>query len=792
MIARFINGTATLDLTQAPYSLGSDFLPPALALSYNIPAGSSANRMGGGELVGARADNREWSFEVRILGQSLTDIELSARRLSGFVQTAQYFEYQGADLPTPLWGQLGAPLRYELVTGELALGSSYSLQSRARGILCRVSLTVRPYATGQSQRVASAKGGVYEDMVGSPDGIPWGLRVQAAATNKITNPVFGHATYDTGWSLATATAVVSKVTDPRYCFPGSTAAVKIEANTTSYYRQTINAGNTAAHRFTVLAARPDGKPVTTADASIYYNSTVLATGWTALGNGWYRGTSSAFGTASGVGTGLIVQPGRALILIAMQMEQGLYPTAVCHGDMLGCAWTGTPHASTTTREAGLLRLTYAPDTFNLGQWSVHVIWKTPAANTAVLDTNVFFSVSGTPSIVGYFNGASNVFALGDGTTTITSAAQSFASGEVIDLIFTGGPNGLNILKNGAVIATGATYTLPTAAPDYINIGSTAGATQQADGLLQGLATYARELTAAEAGAIYTACAAAMARGQRVGSIPFGWTVSGTGLIQQADDATHSNYAVFGGIPGDGEARTRWEIAPSAIDKEGYWLFASTSDGYVKPTAQWYGEGMGTPDATASGGEYQATGSSIVITARRPVDIRGNINYFLRAKGNSTTSFLSLLKFYPGSIPILGKYYTHTFNASWQWYWMGTIAAPEPVAVDPAYLRVQAEIDVPGSVSSDFIQICNGDVAYIVAGGYSANWTTLVIEDGSVYKADANGAPFALHALRGRVPQLQPGQINTVWFVVGGNGDTHSISATATFAKVSITPRWSLL
>jgi hypothetical protein len=797
MIARFINGTATLDLTTGPYSLGKDFQPPPLAMSYNIPTGSSANRYGGGELVGAKAENRDWSFEVRILGSTRSDVETSARRLAGFVRTAQYFEYQGADLPEPLWGQLGAPLRYEIVTGDVSLGDSYSLgRATEGGNLCRVFLTVRPYATGKKQRLASAKGGVYEDALGSPDGVPWGLRVLPAATNKMLNPVFGHATYDTGWSLSAATAVVSQVTDPAWVFPGSTSAVRIDANTNVHYRQVINAGSTATHQFTVIVARPDRKPVSSSDCLIYYNLGVLTTTWTALGNGWYRGTASAAGTNTNVSAGLTVQTGRAVILIAMQMEEGPYPTAVFCGDMIGCAWTGTAHESTSTRAVGRLRLGYGADTFNLGQWGVHVVWKTPAANTALTANAVLFSVAGAPSITGYFNPTTNVFTLGDATNTISSAAQTFTAGEVIDLIFTGGPGGLNIYKNGVNIATGATYTLPNVSMSYVYIGSDAIAAQQCDGLLQGFATYAQETSAAEALAIYTACAAPIGRGQRVGTLPYFWTVSGTGLIQQCDDSTHSNYVVCAGIPGDGEARTRWEIAPSAIDKDGYWLFSSLSENYVKPTAQWYGEASGTVDATASGGQYDgsfsAPGNSVEMTVTRPSALRGPIHYFLRAKGAGSFQSFPTLRFYPASIPLYGETRVLTFTANWQWYWVGSIPAPDPVNVDAAYQRILAQIVVADLVSIDWMQICNGDAAYIDADGWDTDWSTLMIEENSVYKADANGAPFALHSLRGRVPQLHPGQVNTVWFVVGGNGDTHSIAATATFAKVSITPRWSLI
>jgi hypothetical protein len=806
MIARFTNGTATLDLTTGPYSLGTDFLPPALALSYNLPTGGSANRLGGAELVGARADNRSWSFEVRVLGQSLTDIELSARRLAGFVQTAQAFEYQGADLPTPLWGQLGAPLRYELITGEVALGSSYSLPSRVRGILCRVSLTVRPYATGKTQRLTQAKGAVYEDAVGSPDGIPWGLRVLAAVTNKMTNPVFGHSTYDSGWSLAAATAVISKVTDPGFVFPGSTAAVKIEANNTAHYRQTINAGATSNHVFTVIAARPDRKPVSTADGAIYYNSVPLTTTWTALGNGWYRGTASATGVAVATSAGLMVTAGRALILIAMQMEVGWYPTAVFCGDMIGCAWTGTSHASTSTREAGQLRLSFAADTFNLGAWGVHVSWRTPASHAAMPVDPVFFSVSGAPSIAGSFNTAGNNFVLSDATTTIGSAAQTFTAGEVIDLLFTGGPNGLNIYKNGVNIATGATYTLPNVAMTWVNIGSTGGGTQHCDGLLQGLDIYNVEPSAAQAQALYTACSAAQARGQRVGTIPFLWTKDGDMVVDNCDDATRDNWGVAGGIPGDAPAQTVYVVTNSAsFSPNDLWLMNRAMKEFVYPSTQWFGDISDSgADASCAGGYYRednvaSTGGDFTVfgfAPARSVLFSTRAHIFARMADTVGGLRVSPYASYGGGY-ITGPDRAITTSASWRLFYIGEVCIPElPREFYGTSRLLDAGVYLTraagtGMVKCDYVVAFDGPVMHVSNSG---SWSgALIAREQSIQIDVANGRQNgASLSVRGDYIELEPNVYNHLMILLGGHGELNAITDTLTFNKILVTPRWSLL
>jgi hypothetical protein len=63
-------GKDQLSLDTAPYSIMSDFVPPALAQDVSISTGSSANPYSGGRRVRRKSMPREYSFSVRITRRS--------------------------------------------------------------------------------------------------------------------------------------------------------------------------------------------------------------------------------------------------------------------------------------------------------------------------------------------------------------------------------------------------------------------------------------------------------------------------------------------------------------------------------------------------------------------------------------------------------------------------------------------------------------------------------------------------------------------------------------------------
>ena len=217
---------ASIDLTSAPYAIGMDLTVPALAESVNIASGSAANIYGGGSLASNKYNDRQWTFEIRILSTSVAGVQLAARKVVDFLSRLDdndktYIEYRtNTDTPEPLWGQYGAAFRYEVITASVSVDPNYTerLQREVIAFLT-ISVTVKPYAETKQQRIATATGGLVEDTVGAVDGRSKGLIVPAAATNSITNPVFGHSTFGSGWTAGSSLTATAN-TDTEYVLFG--------------------------------------------------------------------------------------------------------------------------------------------------------------------------------------------------------------------------------------------------------------------------------------------------------------------------------------------------------------------------------------------------------------------------------------------------------------------------------------------------------------------------------------------------------------------------------------------
>ena len=62
--ARFVRGSRSIDIVY-PYAL-ANFVPPALQPSFSVTSGTSANRIGGGKLVGTRYNDSVIDFSIRV------------------------------------------------------------------------------------------------------------------------------------------------------------------------------------------------------------------------------------------------------------------------------------------------------------------------------------------------------------------------------------------------------------------------------------------------------------------------------------------------------------------------------------------------------------------------------------------------------------------------------------------------------------------------------------------------------------------------------------------------------
>jgi len=200
-VAKLTKGTSYIDLNAGRYKLAEDFVPPTTNVSPFIGQG--------GVKVGETAQPRDWGFGVRVLGTSSAEVKRGADDLANFLRRAGdeaeplYFEWKEDNNVSaePVWGQFGATRRMEVVSGSVGYWESYAIADiRTKGAFVPVYLTVKPWAQGTRQLLATATGGICEDWIGTTDGRSRGLQIPEADTvngNKMTNPVFGHGTWNT-------------------------------------------------------------------------------------------------------------------------------------------------------------------------------------------------------------------------------------------------------------------------------------------------------------------------------------------------------------------------------------------------------------------------------------------------------------------------------------------------------------------------------------------------------------------------------------------------------------------
>ena len=247
---------------------------------------------------------------------------------------------------------------------------------------------IGPYARGRKQRVGSAIGGVLEDWIGSPDGISRGLIVPEATTNQMTNPVFGHGTWDNGWTDGAGVDSSENTNEDFLLFGTSSAKVLATAGANNVFYQSIdvaNAGNT--HVLSCYAKLPDGGVISASQCQLYYGAG-LTTAYTPVGNGCYRLTASLTGAAPATGTGLLVVDTFMVYTDGFQIEEKAYSTPLTYGDLMGSAWTGTAHASTTNR-TGSRVMVAVDDIVDVAEGTLTLVWKAGHSNTFAADRYLF-------------------------------------------------------------------------------------------------------------------------------------------------------------------------------------------------------------------------------------------------------------------------------------------------------------------------------------------------------------------------------------------------------------------
>ncbi len=823
--AKLVHGSKVFNLNDAVYSLGDDFIPPGASEQTNWSGMAMSNEFYGASSLSQRGQDREFTFSVHITGLSDAQVTFAASLLERFLRLSRdksdtlYLEFRGDNdvSVSPLWGTYGAPLRYEIKKLNSFVLSPVMGQSdawRRHMGYNRITVTVAPYAEKADQRLGTATGGILEDNWGTPDGSSRGLIVPEATTNKCTNPVFGNADWDNGWTaIATTGLLISQNTDPQYCLPGliSSAAIQYTnaPETLSIYAQSINVGNTNNHTFSALVKMPDGSAPTSSDVVIYYNINKTTT-YTNLGNGIYLLSATTAGINGATNTGIAILGAKKIYLLAYQCEEKAYHTPICWGTLMGCAWTGTAHASTTTRTAAMCKVDGA-DIYDPGQGTIVVVWKSPPVLTGA--AFYLFHTSTNSRLYLYCNG-SNSYTLSDGTNSATATSQTIAANTIYVFHCVYGPAGMTLYVSGTSQATQATF-LPAAVDGYIAIGTDATATAHANGTFLGVVPYNKPMTAAEVTAsynnIYRQVTGGDGLGQRLSAIPWLWTKDGDDVIDNHNDSGHDNFAVIGGIPGSADARIRAlvTVSSSSTSWEG-WLIKSSSPGgdFITPSWQWVADANNTSigaGATYSGGKITSftintTGTAVISTEpfRSYMDW-GNTHYFIRLDDTGSDLKTAPMFNFNETGNIFGDFKAISGKSTSRMFYSGSMFIGFPPYAKKSDLIVHPKVWLKRTTGSHVLKV---DCGYIlpsqlwkIRSAISTSegaFAKFVVHKGRGYEVNSTGVIVKPSLTFGDEITLSPQRNNYLFGLSGKDGSAHVIADTFTFTDFYVTPRYSIV
>jgi hypothetical protein len=316
-----------------------------------------------------------------------------------------------------------------------------------------------------------------------------GLMIEEATTNLIINPSL--ETNTTGWTPVGATTFTR--TQDRVAVAGDYVATVVFAAAARFERDvTVQTAAATAYTFSVYVC---GSTAETIALGIWDDVTGYSWGSAeSISGGWKRiSVTKTFGAGSASRYVEIVGSGACTIYFdAFQLEQKAYATSYCDGTLgYGYAWTGTAHASTSTRavnecnldaHAGLIS---EKDTLSFrlvvqAAYDADATWPSPCGDNTFMDA---WGAGAFHRIASYYSTSDDTVTVliqcGAVTITLKSGVQTFVAGEWLDIIFTLDftSDSYKLYVNGVLEDTDTTACDPIALQQW-NLGSTYFATQQ--------------------------------------------------------------------------------------------------------------------------------------------------------------------------------------------------------------------------------------------------------------------------------------------------------------------------
>ena len=818
--AKLVKGARTLTISSGRYALGRDFRPPDVALEPTIAGGTSANRSGGGVKVGERANDRTWEFDVYIQNcASVREVEQAARDLRGFLLAAGdeseplYLEYRAspAIAAAPLFGQ--GVLRYEIIHGALSLAEMYATTDlRGRSLpACPVRLRIKPYAVGLAQRLGSATGGVVMDTYGTATGDARGVAICQAASSAFTNPIFGHSTWNNGWTTATCLTAASS-TDPNFLLPDSRVSALITSRgggTGNLFTQALTLTSGSTIIIQALVKLPDSSSPTNSDITLVRDTTGSNACFFNVGNGIWEAAGSVVGNGAACNIGIKVGQGRSVYLLGMQTSPSIRQPFM-HGDQLGSSWDGTAHSSATTRAAGRVRWAF-DDILRRGQGTIRVVYQFHVDTTACARQPVFAMDNTGNFAAQYQSGSSLLFQ--DGVNAVTATIVAGSPGLTDVLHFTYGPAGIFAYRNGALAASGSTYSPPHDGT-YLYLGTNAAGVVPAGGTFLDFTTWPTAATAAEIAADYAEARTLAASAEKVSDVPWLWTKDGDDVVDNGDSSTTDNFAVIAGVPGTAPARTQISIENTNIPSttDGYYLSNVDLPRFYLPSAShFFFDQSGCSIASTVGGAQRLV--SVASTSFTKTNM-GTIAHFEPVAGREFYTLIRLrdtgaslavrFNFTIGTDITTTCQLLNIADTFRRGFLIGPLAlggaesygyTPQSPGLDGA-VRYDVQFTRSGASADldlDYAALFPRPLLRVEVDGtiITSAHSIVINRNSATLRTTTTGALVERCILRGDPIEFMPGVFNTLFIAHGLHGEAYWADSTITLSA-SVTPRYALL
>lgn len=651
---KLVKGSRFLDLSVDPYALPVDFIPPAAAEIPIQSRGSGINQFSGDYLTGISYPNAGFSFSLDILGDSVGEVERAYKRLAEFLSQAgdeqdplflEWFSQTNVGV-APVWGQWNAPKRFEIVYGTTELSDLYGVSRGFYLPSCSVNMIVKPFILGMPQYVsfsglggAAGSGALTEIWYGNSDRELQGLALPPLRYNQFTNPVFGHTTWDNGWTESAGMRANIEYRAGNYLF-GVCAARLTSDTSASFFYQSMAVSGTVTVCF--YAKCVDGSPVTNSKIRVYHNGVDQTTSVYSLGDsGWYKCVSAAFTHTSGQPTGVTVYAGYEVIVDGFIMDNSSLPPEFGYGDMVGWEWNGTPHASSSTgmSQTGMEIPfgDFLTPTTSDSVGSLCLVWVPSFDSSRLTSGDYQFLSNGNSSPNDwklYWDADDSKWKFNQWSfNRILSGATSFSAYTPVALHFTwdAAAGECKLYINGTQVGSTGTYDARTAVQKVFLGGGSSSVNVQ--GYFSGFTIYPKVLTPTQVAADYQNMLPLMEDKKLIDWIPYVWHRYGLPALWSSleTNTPRDNYMIFGGIPGSAPAQLRFDghISPNNLGQGtdgagGLFLsrIASPIDIQLGSMFPFYGKLSGTADTDSSEGtcELKSSVSTTAVSFTTAVDM----------------------------------------------------------------------------------------------------------------------------------------------------------------------------